>query len=123
MYWKRFLHDFGVANFSFLAPGLQTMKFSEAIKGGHELGYGETHHSYRGCAIGTAYRYRTGKILSHSIRPLFIANSHGEAREVLREEVAKVFGIPLETVKWADYKHQQGHSRMWIAQELEEQGY
>jgi len=111
MYWKRFLHDFGVANFAFVMPSVQKMKFSEAILKGEELGYKETFDSYRGCAIGTAYRAKTGELLSHRLRP------------GLRRAVSEEFGVPLEIVEQADWMHCGGTSRVKVAAWLASKGY
>lgn len=113
MYWKRFLHDFGVANFGFVMPSVRKMKMSDAILKGEDLGYEETEGSYRGCAVGTAWRAKTGSTLPDSGRM---------SRSRLRS-IAEEFDMPVEYVIEADYRHQSGQSRVEVAAWLASKGY
>lgn len=127
MHWKIFLHDFGVANFGFVTPGLSTMKMSEAIRKGDALGYEETISSYRGCAIGTGYRFKTGKNLHYNLAAALASLRSGSSTKVaiqkLHEEVAGEFHVPVSLVAQADQMHRDGRSRLQVADWLAKQGY
>lgn len=115
MYWKRFLHDFGVANFGFVMPEVSGMKMSEAVKLGEELQYAETRFSYRGCLLGTAYRAKTGELLSHAL----VRDHDG----VIAKMLARFPDVPERVIREAENRHVSGVRRIEIAEWLAKQGY
>lgn len=125
MPWKMFLHDFGVANLGFVMPSLSGIKFSEAIRKGDALGYKETRTSYTGCAIGTAYRYKTGKDLKWNAASGLAAlrGDSSKAAFCIRNAVAIEFNVPYNLVRSADRMHRDGVNRLDVASWLERQGY
>lgn len=87
------------------------LKLSDAILKGIPL-VEETRRSYHGCAIGTAYMYKTR-------RSLCLAAERGEAHMV----VAREFGIPKDVVARASYMHFAGAPRLGVALWLRTQGF
>lgn len=95
---------------NFLPSTLNTEKLSDAIEAGIPF-VEETDH-YRGCAIGTGYRARTGRILKGND---FFGT---ECRMV-----AETFKMPHEVVTQASDMHWRGASRQQVATWLRSKGY
>lgn len=97
----------------FIAPEsgpVPTIKLSEAIREGDKI-IPENHFDYSYCAVGTAYYGKTGEILNKRR----FAFSPSE----LRQLVADIFGVPYDLVTKIDFMHQNGRSRIDIANYLE----
>jgi len=87
------------------------MKLSKAIRKSAEMGWYEDAFSYAHCAIGSAYKGKTGK-------PIWLSGY-----ESSREAVADEFNVPMAVVTKIDHMHQNGVSRLAIADLLESEGY
>lgn len=109
-FFRKLLHTFGVRHFAPPEPSVG-MKLSEAIRKGAEMGWYEDHVTYNHCALGTAYKGKTGRSIFRS--------GHYSSRVAVAEE----FNVPMGVVVRVDCLHQQGMSRLAIADLLEKEGF
>lgn len=91
-------------------PVEEKLKLSDAILRGCGM-VEETRRSFRGCAIGTGYMYKTR-------RSLAIHGGDDPCRTV-----ARLFGMPSRIVEMASRLHYCGLPRTAVARWLSEQGY
>lgn len=95
-------------------PAIQApMKMSDYIIRGRRI-VPETHSSFIGCAVGTAYLAKTGKFLS----PL-----PWQSGVDLIAQVAKEFDMPPSVVTCASRLHVSGWSREKVASWLRSKGW